>query len=110
MPTVVKLALSLGIILAATQVAKWQPNLAGLIAVMPLTGLIVLIWIYSEADKNPERVDQYVTGALFGALPSTLFFVAIFAGLKLGLSFWPALMAGAGVWLLGAACHQWLLG
>ena len=45
MPTLLKLALSLIVILAAAQIGKWRPSLAGLIATMPLTGLLYQVAI-----------------------------------------------------------------
>ena len=41
----IKLLVSIALILLCTSIGKKLPSLAGLIAVMPLTGLIVLIWL-----------------------------------------------------------------
>ena len=42
---VIKLLISVGVIVFCTQIGRKLPTLAGLIAVMPLTGLIVLLWL-----------------------------------------------------------------
>ena len=49
---VVKLLISIGIIIFCTQVGRKLPTLAGLIAVMPLTGLVVLVWLYVDNPGN----------------------------------------------------------
>jgi len=95
MQTILKLALSLGVILTAVQVGKWRPSLAGLIATMPLTGLLVFVWLYLDNPAKPEVLAGYARGAVFGSLPSILFFLTAFIALQQGLSFWAA--AGLGM-------------
>ena len=48
MQILIKVALSVIIILAATAIGKKLPSAAGLIGVMPLTGALVLAWMYLE--------------------------------------------------------------
>jgi lipid-A-disaccharide synthase-like uncharacterized protein len=110
MPTLLKLALSLAVILAAVQIGKWRPSLAGLIATMPLTGLLVFAWLYLDNPERPELLAGYAKGAVFGSLPSILFFLTAFIALQQGLSFWAAAGLGMAVWLAGAAVHQYFLG
>jgi len=50
----IKLLISVGIIVFCTQIGRRLPSLAGLIAVMPLTGVIVLLWLYSDNPGNFE--------------------------------------------------------
>ncbi len=48
MQILIKAILSLSIILVATAIGKRLPSTAGLIGVMPLTGALVLVWMYLE--------------------------------------------------------------
>ena len=106
---VLKLALANGVIIICSQIGKKLPSLGGLIATMPLTGLIIMVWLYTEDPENVSTMKQYTKGALWGIGPSILFFLVAHycfsrqlpLGLVLGLSF--------GVWAAGAAVHQWLL-
>ena len=41
----IKLAISVAVILLATQIGRKAPTLAGLVAVMPLTSLLVHQWL-----------------------------------------------------------------
>jgi uncharacterized membrane protein (GlpM family) len=105
----VKLLVSVFIIVLCGQIGRKLPTLAGLIAVMPLTGLIVLLWLYSEAPGNFNLMVEYTKGALWGIVPSILFFLAALMCFRRQLSLWIVLCASFGVWLLGAFIHQWLL-
>jgi len=107
---VVKLLISLGIIIFCTQVGRRLPTLAGLIAVMPLTGLVVLVWLYLDNPGNFNLMTDYTKGALWGILPSILFFLVAFLCFRKHLSIWLVLCASFAVWVIAAAVHQWLLG
>jgi uncharacterized membrane protein (GlpM family) len=107
MQTIVKLGISLTIILVCTQIGRRFPSLAGLIAVMPLTGVIVLVWLHSENGGNPEVMIDYAKGALLGILPSILFFVMAFLCFKKHLALPIVLSASFAVWLVAAVLHQW---
>ncbi len=52
MQTLIKAIISVIIILIATEIGKRIPSAAGLIGVMPLTGALVLVWIYLENGGN----------------------------------------------------------
>ena len=106
---VIKLLISVGIIIFCTQVGRKLPTLAGLIAVMPLTGLIVLLWLYSDNPGNLVLLTDYTKGALWGIGPSILFFVVAYLCFRKQLSLWLVISASFAVWLMGAAVHQWLL-
>ena len=83
--------------------------MAGLVAVMPLTGLIVLIWLYLDNPGNFGLISDYCKGALWGILPSILFFLVAFACFRKQLSLWIVLSASFMVWLIAAVVHQLLL-
>ncbi len=105
----IKIAVSLAVILLATFAARRFPSAAGLIGVMPLTGALVLTWVYLENGGDPGIMTGLAKGALWGMLPSILFFLVAFFCLKKSLSLAVVLLAGFAAWLLAAAVHQWLL-
>ena len=104
-----KVALSIAIILVATAIAKKFPSAAGLIGVMPLTGALVLVWVYLENKGNPEVMQGFSKGALWGILPSILFFLVELLCFKKQIPLPGVLAASFGIWLLAAIVHQWLL-
>ncbi|MFH1783315.1 MAG: DUF3147 family protein [bacterium] len=109
MQYMVKLLISLCIIFLATWLGKKLPSLAGLIATMPLTGVIVLLWLYSENKDNYNLLTKYTTGALWGILPSILFFLTAFICFKKQIPFPFIIILSFSVWIIGAFVHQMLL-
>ncbi len=105
----VKLLVSVGVIIFCTQIGRKLPTLAGLIAVMPLTGLIVLIWLYLDNQGNFGLMSDYCKGALWGILPTVLFFLAAFICFRRRLSLRIVLCIGFAIWFAAALVHQWLL-
>lgn len=109
MQMIIKAALSVAIILVATTIGKKLPSAAGLIGVMPLTGALILIWIYLDSNGNLETMQEFTKGALWGILPSILFFLVAFLCFKKNLPLSVVLAASFGIWLVGALVHQWFL-
>ncbi len=109
MQTIIKLAIALAIILICTQIGKKLPSLAGLIATMPLTGAIVLVWLYSDDPGNYDLMRTYTKGALWGIVPSILFFTAAFVCFRNNFTLPATLSVSFSIWVLSAIVHQWLL-
>jgi uncharacterized membrane protein (GlpM family) len=109
MQVFIKVALSVVIILAATAIGEKLPTAAGLIGVMSLTGALVLVWMYLESDGDAHTMQQFIKGALWGNVPSILFFVVALLCFKRGLPLSLVLVSSFGAWLCAAIVHQWLL-
>jgi len=109
MQLLLKIVLSIVIILVATAIAKKFPSAAGLIGVMPLTGALVLIWVYLENKGHPETMQEFAKGALWGIVPSVLFFLVALLCFRKNLPLSIVLVSSFGVWLAAATVHQWLL-
>jgi len=105
----VKIIISVIIILAATAIGKKVPSLAGLIGVMPLTGALVLVWVYLENKGDTQIMQEFTKGALWGILPSILFFLVALVCFKKLLPLPIVLASSFGIWLAAAFVHQWLL-
>jgi uncharacterized membrane protein (GlpM family) len=106
---VIKLLISVCVIAFCAGIGRKLPTLAGLIAVMPLTGLIVLVWLYRDNPGNFNLMTEYTKGALWGIVPSILFFLVAFVCFRRHLPLWMVLCASFAVWIIGAFVHQWLL-
>lgn len=105
----VKLLISNLIIVACVLIGKRFPSLGGLIATMPLTSLIVLLWLASDNPGDRKLISGYTQGVLWGIGPTVVFFVATLFCLRKGLELPAALAAGGVFWLGGALLHQWML-
>lgn len=105
----VKLALSNLIIIACVLVGKRFPSMGGLLATMPLTSLIVLLWLASDNPGDKRLITGYTEGVLWGIGPTILFFAAALFCLRKGMELPTALALGGVLWLGGALMHQWVL-
>jgi uncharacterized membrane protein (GlpM family) len=110
MKLVIKILITVCIIVFCTQIGRKWPSLSGLIAVMPLVGLIVLLWLYSENPGNFKLMADYTKAAIFGIIPTILFFLVAFICFRKQLDLWIVLSASFAVWLIAAVVHQLLLG
>jgi uncharacterized membrane protein (GlpM family) len=104
-----KVIISVAIILLATAVGKKLPSTAGLIGVMPLAGALVLVWMYLENKGDPHVMQEFTKGALWGILPSVLFYIVAFICLKKELPLPLVLVSSFSAWLGAAFVHQWML-
>jgi uncharacterized membrane protein (GlpM family) len=104
-----KLILSNLVIIACTQIGRKFPTLGGLIATMPLTSLLVLLWLYSDNPGDFRLMTDYTRGVLWGIIPTILFFAMALYCFRRQLPLSLVLSASFGFWLVGAAVHQWLL-
>jgi len=108
MQIAVKIIISIIVILVATAIAKKIPSAAGLIGVMPLTGALVLAWVYLENKGDSAVMQDFARGAIWGLIPSILFFVAAFFCIKKQIPLSGILASSFGIWFIAAIIHQWL--
>lgn len=104
-----KAAITLAVVLTATVVGRRWPSLGGLLAVMPLSGLLVLILLHVESHGDAATMRGYTRGALFGIIPTALFFTAALIGYRKGWPLSAVLACGFAVWGAAALLHQWWL-
>jgi uncharacterized membrane protein (GlpM family) len=104
-----KVVFSVTIILLATVIGKKLPAAGGLVAVMPLTGVLAMIFMYLENSGDPTVMQAFTKGAFFGIFPTLLFFLVAFLCFKKHFSLSIVLFAGFGVWLAAAFVHQLML-
>jgi uncharacterized membrane protein (GlpM family) len=105
----IKVAISVGVIFAATAIGRKLPSAAGLIAVMPLTGALILVWMTIENRGDTKIMEGFTRGAFWGILPSALFYLVAFYCFRRSLPLPIVLLSSFGVWLGAAFLHQWLL-
>ena len=109
MPFPLKLLLSNFVILSCVWLGRRFPSLAGLIATMPITTLIVLFWLYSDNPADRGTLTTYVGGVFFGVLPTLCFFGVVWLCLRRGMTLPLSLAAGFAVWAGAAFFHQLFL-
>jgi hypothetical protein len=86
----IKAALSGVIVAAVSEVARRYPGWGGLLASLPLTSLLAVLWLWRDSS-DPERVAELVGSTLWFILPSLPMFVVLPWLLRSGMGFWIAL-------------------
>jgi len=88
----IKAALSGLLVAAISEVARRNPGWGGLLASLPLTSLLAMIWLWRDSH-DPERIAELSMGAFWFILPSLPMFIVLPALLRSGMGFWPSLTA-----------------
>jgi hypothetical protein len=85
-----KVAVSALVIVAISEVAKRNSGFAALLASLPLTSLLAIIWLRVEGAESAQIVE--LSQQIFWlVLPSLLLFLLLPMLLKYGITFWVSL-------------------
>jgi len=83
----IKAALSGAIVAAVSEIARRYPGWGGLVASLPLTSLLAIIWLYRDVHDT-ERVAELSMSTFWFFLPSVPLFVALPLLIRSGVPFW----------------------
>ncbi|MEM0967040.1 MAG: DUF3147 family protein [Verrucomicrobiota bacterium] len=103
-----KVIISALVVAVVSEVAKKSGLLGALIASIPLTSLLAIIWLYLDTG-NTKQIASLATGILWLILPSCLFFFALPLLLRSGLNFWISLFISCATTALAYAFTLWIL-
>jgi len=87
---VIKAALSGIIVAAVSEIARRYPTWGGLVASLPLTSLLAMIWLYRDSHE-PERIAELSMSTFWFFLPSVPLFVALPLLIRCGVPFWASM-------------------
>lgn len=87
---IVKVAVTVAVIIVATEIAKRESFWAALLMSLPVTSLLAFFWVYVETG-DAERVAALSHGIFWMFLPSMVLFVVLPLLLRAGVGFWPSL-------------------
>jgi hypothetical protein len=94
----VKAAVSGLLIALISEIARRSPGWGGLLASLPLTSLIAMLWLWRDTGDE-QRIAELSLGAFWFVLPSLPLFLIIPWLLRAGWSFWPSLLAACAITL-----------
>ncbi len=83
----IKAALSGIIVAAVSEIARRYPGWGGLVASLPLTSLLAMVWLYRDTHE-PQRVAELSMSTFWFFLPSVPLFVALPLLIRSGVPFW----------------------
>ncbi|MBI9096299.1 MAG: DUF3147 family protein [Sphaerochaeta sp.] len=86
----VKVGISAIVIVIVSEVAKRSSFFGALIASLPLTSLLAILWLHFEKTKL-DKIANLSQSIFWLVLPSLVFFLLFPALLTRGIQFWPSL-------------------
>lgn len=86
----IKAAISGGIVAAVSEIARRYPGWGGLVASLPLTSLLAMLWLWRDS-KDAERVAELSASTIWFIIPSVPLFIALPILLRSGFGFWASL-------------------
>lgn len=102
---ILKIFISAFIIAIVSEIAKRYTLLGGLIAAMPITTLLSMIWLYLD-KKDTVLISNFLVSVAYGTILSFLFFICAIFFLKKGLNFYFTLCISLLVLGTGAYIYQ----
>jgi hypothetical protein len=87
---VIKAALSGIIVAAVSEIARRYPSWGGLVASLPLTSLLAMVWLYRDTHE-PGRVAELSISTIWFFVPSIPLFIALPILIRSGVGFWPSM-------------------
>ena len=94
-----KVFISALVIASVSELAKKSTLLAAVLASLPVTSILAILWLYRDTHDSQKVID--LSGGIFWAvLPSLIFFIILPWALKSGLRFTTAMLISCAVMIL----------
>src|SRR5215210_8829240 len=86
----IKAAISGAIVAAVPEIARRYPGWGGLVASLPLTSLLAMLWLWRDTH-DAERVAELSVSTIWFFVPSVPLFIALPLLIRSGVGFWTAM-------------------
>lgn len=86
----IKAAISGVLVALISEIARRYPGWGGLVASLPLTSLLAMIWLYRDS-ADAERVAALSSSTFWFILPSLPLFFVLPALIRSGIAFWASM-------------------
>ena len=108
MQFLVKVLVSALVIAGASELARRYSVIGALLAALPLTSILAMIWLWRDGVPAAEIAD-FSSSIFWLVLPSLLLFIVTPLMLRAGYGFWPSLGAGCALTVVGYAIGLYAL-
>ena len=85
--TIIKIIITSLLIVAISELSKRSSLLGALLASLPLTSVLAMLWLYIDT-KDTEKVADLAAGIFWLVIPSLVFFISLPILLKKGVVFY----------------------
>lgn len=96
MQTLIKFILTSALVVASSEAAKRNVLLGAILASLPLTSLLAMLWLWSET-QDTEKIAEFSLGIFWLVLPSLVLFLALPFLLRRGIPFAPSMLVSVGL-------------
>ena len=107
MQTTIKVLISAVTIVAIAELSKRDLPMAALLASIPLTSVLAMLWMHQDGTTSKEMAD-FSLDVFWLVIPSLLLFLVLPYLLNKGYSFPISLLGGIGVTMIGYAVVLYL--
>ena len=87
---IIKAAISGVIVAAVSEIARRYPGWGGLVASLPLTSLLAMLWLFRDTS-DAERVAELSVSTIWFFIPSVPLFIALPVLIRSGMGFWASM-------------------
>lgn len=94
--SLIKVAITAILVVAVSEVAKRSSLAGAVLASIPVTSVLAMIWLYADTG-DAEKVADLATGIFWLVLPSLVLFIALPLMLRAGWAFAPSLAIACGL-------------
>ena len=95
----IKAAISGGLIAVISEVARRQPGWGGLLASLPLTSVLAMMWLWRDTG-DAEKIAAQAISTFWFFLPSVPMFLVIPLLLRNGVGFWLTMLLSCAMTIL----------
>lgn len=107
MPLLLKYALTAAIVIAIGELARRSTTAAALLASLPLTSLLAMIWLYHDTG-DAQQVAALAGQIFWLVIPSLALFLALPALIRAGQPFYLSLVLSCGITVLAYSALLWV--
>jgi hypothetical protein len=87
---IIKAAISGVIVAAVSEIARRYPGWGGLVASLPLTSLLAMLWLFRDTS-DAERVAELSVSTIWFFIPSVPLFIALPVLIRSGVGLWASM-------------------
>ena len=108
MQFIIKTIISAIIIASIATMSKKLPSMGAIIASLPLTSILAMIWLY-EDTKDITKVSSLSTSIFWIVIPSLVFFMVLPMFLKKNVNFYLSLVFSSMIMVLIYSIYSFIL-
>lgn len=105
---ILKFVISASVIVAVSEISRRSSFIGGLLASLPLTSLLAMIWLWHDT-RDAAKIAALATSIFWLVLPSLILFIVLPVLIKHGVTFWLSLLLSVGAMLASYSAMVFVL-